>query len=137
MGPALTLAICLVGIGVVLVSIMVWFKPNPQEPVKCCRSGPELSPSIQLKLISEALVRNQLAVPATAMFNDLPGSPSGVSFETNGMTAVVKGWVDSQNTFGAMERMEWMVLYTNYNGDLWPIFGSVGDLPLVWDPPAP
>jgi len=132
------------GIVVVMVGMIVWFRINPPDAWRYAvnesnraQREPDIHDMYRLQSQSHGYVLDYLVAPSTAKFGTLNGAGTGVSYGSNALVAVVKGRVDSQNRFGAMIRSKWMIIYTNYSGTMWPIYGHVDGEKMFWKPAVP
>lgn len=91
---------CLIPLAIVLIiGVVVWFISSQD-------SGPVEMTSIRASIHAENAVRDRLVAPATASFS--PYRDTTVT--TVGDRWTVRGWVDSQNRFGAMVRTNYTVV---------------------------
>jgi hypothetical protein len=79
---------------------------------------------------AEEFVKKQLKAPLTAKFSSRYDEESGSTKSKTYTNDVWKAWgyVDSQNSFGAMMRSKWHVAMEKKPGDKWTIlFSNIGD----------
>ena len=74
-----------------------------------------------LQFIAERMVKQNLKAPSTAKF---PGMFEQSAYElrkTKSGTYIMKGWVDAQNSFGAMIRSDWYVEFRQSGDSFEPV----------------
>ena len=114
------LAICLCVLAVLFVLAIGITTGNQNSGYYSSRSSGRSSYGISddmkgaLWSLAQKAVKNELKAPSTAKFPASYGS-DGVSFGKSGDLYYVKGWVDAQNSFGTMLRVNFTV-YADFDG---------------------
>jgi hypothetical protein len=89
----------------------------------------------QVKRMAEQLIRAQLKAPSTARFSEMRETYWEKTYDNGSVQFYgVEGWVDSQNSFGAMLRDKYLILFSVTDEKIrayYVRFGetSVGDIP--------
>ena len=120
----LALAVTIIPMGIIAWGYMTFVGSDPSTPV----SKPHELSAIELYVQAQGFVKQGLKAPSTAKF---PLEPVSVGTDGNGLYQV-ESYVDSQNSFGAMIRSEWM-LNMRPVGDKWMLETMQIDGKIVYD----
>lgn len=74
--------------------------------------------------MAQGFIEERLKSPGTADWGSLSQNPLEQVTQISNDTYKVHGWVDSQNSFGAMSRINFTLTIKNVHGDKWELVGE-------------
>jgi hypothetical protein len=93
--------------------------------IGACQGGSSDNPNnpFDARVMAEQFVKNSLKCPSSAHFGRDGDFNANITMRDDGAYEV-KGWVDAQNSFGAMVRTHYVVMVKYVGTDTWELVGA-------------